>query len=175
MTDAANAEDLIAAIDREHGRLDILVNNAAVSVDDGRRALESLPDDVRETFETNVVAPWRLIQLVVPLMRRNDYGRIVNVSSEVAQFARIPMSQEWPAYTLSKAALNALTLLIAEELAETNILVNAASPGFCRTGMSSSVAPFSAAEGADVSVFLATLPDGGPTGKWFFRQQAIPW
>lgn len=179
LTDADGAARLVREIDLDGGRLDILVNNAAVDIDRGISALDTDLTAARETIETNLIGPWRLIQAAVPIMRRNGHGRIVNVSSEIARFARMSdPGRNWPgddAYKVSKAALNAMTVLVAGWLKGSGILVNAADPGYCRTEMGSPDAPLSAAEGADVSIFLATLPDDGPNGEWFSRRQPISW
>jgi NAD(P)-dependent dehydrogenase (short-subunit alcohol dehydrogenase family) len=179
LTDADGAARLVRTIDSESGRLDILVNNAAIDIDMGIAALDTDLAAAELTFATNVIGPWRLIQAAVPIMRRNRFGRIVNVSSEIARFARMSdPTWNWPgddAYKVSKAALNALTVLVAGWLAGSGILVNASNPGFCRTAMGAPDAPLSAAEGADVSVFLATLPDDGPHGRWFSQRQQISW
>lgn len=164
---------LVAYLEREFGRADVLVNNAAIYLDEGRSVLEVPPDRFRETMETNVLGPLMLCQAVVPLMRRHRYGRIVNVSSGSGQLAT--MTDDTPAYNMSKAALNALTRMVAEATAGENILVNSVCPGWVRTAMGGPRAPRSVEEGAEGIVWLATLPDGGPTGGFFRDRRRIPW
>jgi NAD(P)-dependent dehydrogenase (short-subunit alcohol dehydrogenase family) len=122
-----------------------------------------------ETFTTNVLAVARMTQALVPLMKSQNYGRIVNVSTEMASLAS--MSSDYyplaPSYRLSKVGLNGLTALLAKELQGTNILVNAYSPGWMKTDMGGSDAPFTADEGAETAVYLATLAEGGSQGNFF--------
>lgn len=164
---------------REMGRLDILINNAAVMLDKPRSAkipsvFEADLDTIRETMETNVYGPLALCQLLVPLMRENSYGRIVNISSAWGQMHE--MEGGYPAYRLSKTALNALTKILAEELKGSGILVNAMCPGSSKNGMvSSRVAERSVQEDAENAIWLAMLPEGGPTGSLFRDRKPIQW
>lgn len=160
-------------VERDFGRLDVLVNNAAISLERGKLALDVDMDTVHQILETNLVGPWRLCQAFVPLMRRAGYGRIVNVSSGVGSFSRL--ASGYPSYRISKTGLNALTCILADELKETNILVNAMTPGWVRTHMGGAQAPRSAEEGAAAAVWLATLPDGGPSGRFFKDREEFPW
>ncbi len=160
-------------LDREHGRVDILVNNAGIAIDDGTSALKTQLDTVRRTMETNLYGPLLLSQMLVPLMRRIGYGRIVNVSSGMGQISS--MRSGALSYRLSKAALNALTRILAAELKRSHILVNSMCPGHVRTAMGGSSASRSVEEGADTAIWLATLPDDGPTGGFFRDRQPIPW
>lgn len=158
---------------REFGRADVLVNNAALYLDEGRDVLEVELELFRTTIETNVYGPLMLCQVIVPLMLRQNYGRVVNVSSGSGQLAS--MSGDTPAYGMSKAALNALTLMLASRCRGKNILVNAVCPGWVRTEMGGPAAPRSVEEGADSIVWLATLPDGGPSGSFFRDRRRIEW
>jgi NAD(P)-dependent dehydrogenase (short-subunit alcohol dehydrogenase family) len=106
-------------------------------------------------------------------MTKNRYGRIVNVSSGQGQLS--DMGAGTPAYRISKTALNALTRIIAAEFTGSGILVNSMCPGWVRTDMGGSSAPRTTAQGADTAVWLATLPDGGPSGGYFRDRKAIPW
>jgi len=172
VTDAESVHRLAEVLQQAYGRVEVLVNNAGVMLDD-RDVLEADLDIVRATMETNVYGPWRLAQALVPLMQQHGYGRIVNLSSGMGQLSG--MGSHRPAYRLSKTALNALTRILAAELQGSNILVNSMSPGWVRTDMGGPSAPRSVEEGADTAVWLATLPDDGPTGGFFQDRKPIPW
>jgi NAD(P)-dependent dehydrogenase (short-subunit alcohol dehydrogenase family) len=179
--DRARIPVAVAEILESLGRIDVLVNNAGVALD-GAESISAMPTGVLEpTLATNLLGPLLLAQAVVPAMRRQDYGRVVNVSSTLGAFADIldPESPfaavDDPAYRLSKGALNLVTVLFARELTGTNVLVNSACPGWVRTDMGSERAPRSVEEGADTPVWLATLPDGGPSGGFFRDREPIPW
>ena len=173
VTDQGSVDRLLAGIEAEFGRLDVLVNNAAIAADGGQPASRVGLADVEATLATNVIGPWRLCQAALPLMRRGGYGRIVNVSSGAGSFGEGHAGS--PAYSVSKAALNMLTLKLARELDGTNILANAVCPGWVRTDMGGQDADRSVEQGAETPVWLATLPDGGPSGEFFRDKQRIPW
>lgn len=172
--DRRSAAEAVENAVREHGRLDVLVNNAGVYPDEGVSALTVDPEVVLATFRTNTVGPLRLLQLAAGTMREAGYGRIVNVSSGGGQMESAS-SGTTLAYGLSKLALNALTRAAAAELRGSGVLVNALCPGWVRTRMGGSAAPRTAREGADTAVWLATLPDDGPTGGFFRDRRPIPW
>jgi NAD(P)-dependent dehydrogenase (short-subunit alcohol dehydrogenase family) len=153
--------------------VDVLVNNAGILVDDNVDLLDLPGSTLRETFETNVVAPLAVAQALVPGMIGRRYGRIVNVSSEAGQLAS--MGTYAPAYSMSKTALNALTRQLAAATKGTGILVNSACPGWVRTDMGGRNAPRSVEQGADTIVWLATLDANGPTGGFFSDRTPIPW
>ena len=160
-------------VERTFGRLDVLVNNAAIYIDD-RHSLLALDHDVlTSTMATNAYGPLLLIQTFVPLMRRRGYGRIVNVSSGIGELS--DLGSTWPAYRLSKILLNIQTRIIASELEGSNILINAMCPGWVRSDMGGPNAPRSVEEGADTAVWLALLPDDGPQGGYFRDRQPIDW
>jgi NAD(P)-dependent dehydrogenase (short-subunit alcohol dehydrogenase family) len=163
-----------AEIARRHGSLDVLVNNAGIAID-GPAHAPSAPDfrRVEETLATNLYGAWRCSAAAIPYMRERGYGRIVNLSSTMASLERT-MTPESPAYRVSKVALNMLTRVLAAELEGTGILVNAASPGYTRTDMSPK-ATRPVQDGADTPVWLATLPDDGPTGGFFYERQPLEW
>lgn len=172
-----SAAEAVAEVKRLYGRLDILVNNAAILIDEPGGFKASLFDlkaeTVRRTMETNLIGPIRLIQAAAPLMREQEYGRIVNLSSGAGQLAE--MGSGYPAYRMSKTALNALTRIAAAELGGGNIKVNAMCPGWVRTEMGGANAERSPEEGADTAVWLATLPDDAPTGGFFRDRKPIAW
>jgi NAD(P)-dependent dehydrogenase (short-subunit alcohol dehydrogenase family) len=169
--------EAVAEVQRLYGRCDVLVNNAAILIDGPNQFEASLFDlssgMVRQTFETNVLGPMRLIQAVGPIMRAQGYGRIVNISSGAGQLTDMGMG--YPAYRMSKSALNALTRITAVELANNGVKVNACCPGWVRTDMGGPTATRSVEEGADTPVWLATLPEDGPTGGFFRDRKPIPW
>ncbi len=172
-----SAARAVAEVQRLYGRLDVLVNNAAILIDapGGFKAslFDLTADTVRRTMETNLMGPIALIQAAVPLMRAQDYGRIVNVSSSAGQLAE--MGAGYPAYRMSKTALNGLTRIAAAELGNGSIKVNAMCPGWVRTDMGGANADRSPEEGADTAVWLATLPSDGPTGGFFRDRKPIAW
>ena len=155
-----------------HGKLDVLVNNAAISYDTWQRAVTADLSTVREAAETNLYGPWLMVQEFLPLLRHSDHPRIVNVSSEAASLAS--MGGGTPAYSASKVALNALTRMLASELRREGILVNAACPGWVATDMGGPGGR-PVAEGAASVVWAATLPDSGPTGGFFRDGRPLPW
>lgn len=174
VTEDAGAAALHDWLDWSYGRLDILVNNAGVMLDGGGMSLGALPLDILgRTLETNLYGALRVTQALLPLMRRHNYGRIVNMSSGLGQLA--DMRSGTPAYRISKTALNALTRILAAELAGSNIKVNSLCPGWVRTDLGGPKATKSVEEGADTAVWLATLPDDGPSGGFFRERQPIPW
>jgi NAD(P)-dependent dehydrogenase (short-subunit alcohol dehydrogenase family) len=165
-------DDSVRAATADLGRLDVLVNNAAILYDTWQRGVDADLGEVREAFETNVLGAWRVAQAVLPLLRRSPAGRIVNVSSGAG--ALHDMGGGTPAYRTSKAALNALTRILAAELRHDRILVNSACPGWVATDMGGGGGrPVS--EGAAGIVWAATLPDDGPTGGFFRDGRAIDW
>lgn len=174
VTDAGDIGALAAQVAEQFGRLDVLVNNAGIQIDPkGSRALNSDLQTYRDTFETNVLAPLALIQALLPLMKKNKHGRIVNVSSGLGQLAE--MSSGTPAYRMSKTALNALTRIVAAEVRGSNILVNSMSPGWVKSDMGGPYATRTLEQGADTAVWLATLPDGGPSGGFFYDRAPLAW
>ena len=173
VTDEDSVRAAISSIERDFGRLDVLVNNAGIADGWSGTAAEADFDRVQEVLDTNLFGSWRLAKAVLPLMRRNGYGRIVNVSSGMGQLS--DMGGHSPGYRVSKTGLNALTRMLTAELGGENILVNSVCPGWVRTDMGGANARLSVEEGADTPVWLATLPDGGPTGGFFRNRNPIPW
>ena len=174
VTDEESIVHCVASIAEDPGRLDVLVNNAGVT--GGRWSTSALDvdlDEVRKTLETNLFGAWRLTEEVLPLMRKNRYGRIVNISSGMGQLS--DMGGHSPAYRVSKTGLNVLTRMLTAELSDENILVNSVCPGWVRTDMGTQAARRSVEEGADTPVWLATLPDDGPRGGFFRDREPIPW
>jgi len=175
VTDETSIRAAVAEAMGPFGRIDILVNNAGILIDGPEARVASTEAAVYETtFATNVIGPTRLIRAVMPMMREQTYGRIVNVSSGLGQMSE--MGGGWPAYRLSKAALNALTRTTAAEVGDqTGVKVNSLCPGWVRTDMGGPDAARSVVEGADTAVWLATLPANGPTGGFFRDRKPIAW
>jgi NAD(P)-dependent dehydrogenase (short-subunit alcohol dehydrogenase family) len=168
------AKVLADDLTESYGRCDVLVNNAGVMLDPrGTRVLDSKLVTYRETLETNFFGPLRLIQALLPLMKKGGYGRIVNVSSGQGQLS--DMGSGTPAYRISKTALNALTRTCAAELAGSGILINSMCPGWVKTDMGGASAPRTLSQGADTAVWLATLPKDGPSGGFFRDRKPISW
>jgi NAD(P)-dependent dehydrogenase (short-subunit alcohol dehydrogenase family) len=170
VTDQATVDAAQEQVGSDPGHLDALVNNAGV-YGDPIGVVDYDLDRAHEVLEVNTFGPWRLIEAFVPLLRRSLRSRIVNVSSGAGQLSE--MNGGRAAYRVSKAGLNALTRTLASD--EPGIKVNTMCPGWVRTDMGGSAAPRSVEEGADTAVWLATLPDDGPSGGFFRNRKPIPW
>ena len=179
VTQTSSITALAQAVRKQFGRLDVLVNNAGVFLDAGwhgggsSNAMDAKVDMIRETLETNVYGPFQLCQALIPLMKENGYGRIVNVSSGMGQLG--DMSGGYPGYRISKTALNTVTRVFASETEGTGILVNSVCPGWVKTDMGGAEAERTPKEGADTIVWLATLPNGSPSGGFYRDRKPIEW
>lgn len=173
VSDARSIRRFVSDVESAFGRVDVLVNNAAILVGEDASVLECAVDDFRRSMETNVYGPLLLAQALIPGMIARRYGRVVNVSSGAGQLSS--MGTYAPPYSLSKAALNALTRQLAAAAGGNNVLVNAVDPGWVRTDMGGPDAARSVEQGADTVVWLATLPDNGPTGGFFHDRRPIAW
>ena len=154
-------------------RCDILINNAGVFLDRGKSVFDVPLEVLQETLEINFIGALNMCRAFVPFMRVHQYGRIVNVSSGMGSIAN--MAGYSAAYKLSKLVMNAMTRIMADEIKEINIKVNTMAPGWVRTDMGGPSAPKSLAQGADTFIWLATLPDDGPTGGFFEDRKPIAW
>jgi NAD(P)-dependent dehydrogenase (short-subunit alcohol dehydrogenase family) len=163
---------LAAQVEQEFGRLDVLVNNAGILYDTWQQASTANLDTVQEAIATNTFGPWRMCKAFVPLLRRSQQGRIVNVSSEAGSLAS--MGGSTPAYSVSKAALNAFTRTLAAELKSSGILVNSICPGWVATDMGGAGGR-PVEDGAASVVWAAMLPADGPTGGFFRDGKPLPW
>jgi NAD(P)-dependent dehydrogenase (short-subunit alcohol dehydrogenase family) len=172
VTDPATLQRLAEELAGSHGRLDVLVNNAAVLYDTWQRAASADLQVVREALETNLFGAWQAVQAFLPLLRASGHGRVVNVSSGAGSLAG--MGGGTPAYSLSKAALNALTRMLAPELRRDRILVNAVCPGWVATDMGGPGGR-PVADGAASVLWAVDLPDRGPTGGFFRDGRPVPW
>jgi NAD(P)-dependent dehydrogenase (short-subunit alcohol dehydrogenase family) len=172
VTDPATIAQVAADLDRRWGRLDVLVNNAAIHYDTWQRASTADLRVVREALEVNLLGAWQASLTFLPLLRASGHGRIVNVSSEAGSLAS--MDGGAPAYNVSKAALNALTRMLAGELRRDGILVNAVCPGWVATDMGGPGGR-PVAEGAASVLWAVDLPDDGPSGGFFRDGRPVPW
>jgi NAD(P)-dependent dehydrogenase (short-subunit alcohol dehydrogenase family) len=176
VADSESIKRVAQFIQEQFGHLEILVNNAGIFIDTQDTAesiFQANLETLQRTYETNVYGPLQLCQALIPLMQKQGYGRVVNVSSGMGQLS--DMNGGSAGYRLSKTGLNALTRIFADELKETNILVNSVCPGWVRTDMGGPNADRNIEEGVNTIVWLATLPDGSPTGLFFRDRQPIPW
>jgi NAD(P)-dependent dehydrogenase (short-subunit alcohol dehydrogenase family) len=173
VTSAESISALTAYMDTEYGNLDVLINNAGILLDRTDSILTIPVEKVQTMFETNTLAPLNLIRALLPLMKKNGYGRIVNVSSQLGAITNF--SDYTPAYRLTKLALNGVTCMLADALKGTNILVNAVHPGWVKTDMGGAAAPLSLEEGAQNVIWAATLPDDGTSGGFFYEGKPMDW
>jgi len=173
VTDPAQIDAIRDFVRQEYGRLDALVNNAAILQDEGQSLLDLSPELLRLTLETNSLAPLWLARAFLPLMLAQNYGRIVNVSSGMGRIGEL--NDYSPAYRLSKLLLNGITRILAEAVRGKNVLVNAVCPGWVRTDMGGPGASRSLEQGAKGIVWAATLPDGGPQGGFFRDGKPVAW
>jgi NAD(P)-dependent dehydrogenase (short-subunit alcohol dehydrogenase family) len=181
--DRADYAAVAKLIEKEFGRLDILVNNAAVNLDKGNgHETSTVPQDaLKDTFETNFFAVVELTQALLPLIRKSEAGRIVNVSSSqgsltmLAPEGSVIYAQKTFAYDASKTALNSFTIHLAHELRGTKIKVNALHPGWVKTDMGGQNADLELADGATTSVRLAMLDEDGPSGGYFYLGETLAW
>jgi len=173
VTEAAGAKALADALERDFGRVDVLVNNAGIMSKSDAPALEVGADVVRELFETNALGSLRVAQALAPLLRKSDRGRIVNMSSGMG--ALEGNDGGWAAYRLSKTALNGVTAVLAAELKPDRIAVNSMCPGWVRTDMGGPNATRDVAAGADTAVWLALDAPQSLTAKFVRDRKVIPW
>jgi len=172
VTDPDSIDRLVQTVQQRFGYLDILINSAGILYDTWQKASNADLAQVQQAFSTNTLGPWRMTQAFLPLLQQSQHGRIVNVSSGAGSLES--MGAGTPAYSMSKAALNAFTRLLAADLKPSGILVNAVCPGWVATDMGGAGGrPVS--EGAAGIVWAATLPDGGPTGGFFRDSKPLHW
>jgi NAD(P)-dependent dehydrogenase (short-subunit alcohol dehydrogenase family) len=172
VTDPASIERVAADLTGRYGRLDALVNNAAIHYDTWQQASTADLQTVREALEVNLLGAWQTSLTLLPLLRASHQGRIVNVSSEAGSLAS--MNGGTPAYNVSKVALNALTRMLASDLRRDRILVNAVCPGWVATDMGGPGGR-PVAEGAASVLWAVDLPHDGPTGGFYRDGHPVPW
>ncbi|MFD7641777.1 SDR family NAD(P)-dependent oxidoreductase [Kitasatospora sp. NPDC059795] len=180
VTDDASATAAAKLLEERFGRLDVLVNNAAVAGSWNQEPTTVDLELVRQVVDTNVLGVMRVTNAVLPLLRRSAAPRIVNMSSGVGSLALQSDPDELAglvsaAYAPSKTFLNAVTVQYAKALSGDGILVNLACPGFCDTDLNGHRGTRTPAQGAVVAVRLATLPADGPTGRFFNEDGPLPW
>jgi NAD(P)-dependent dehydrogenase (short-subunit alcohol dehydrogenase family) len=172
VTEPASFTAVRKFLEDTYQRLDVLINNAGTISDDDGSILEVKPDTVRETFETNSLAPLHLSQSFIPLLKRSSHGRIVNMSSGMGQLS--DMEGGYAAYRISKTALNAVTGILAAEL-RGMVAVNSMCPGWVRTDMGGANADRDVSQGAETAVWLALDAPQNLTGKFLRDHKPIPW
>jgi len=173
VTDSKDIASLRDWILKTYGRVDILINNAGVYLDEGVSVFDVDENIMQDTIAVNFYGSFHMCRAFVPIMRQNGYGRIVNVSSGYGAMSE--MGGYVAAYRISKAALNALTLIMANELRDGNIKVNAVCPGWVRTDMGGTMAPISPEAAAKDIVHFALIDAKGPTGGFFRHKKLIQW
>ena len=180
VTDKTTIDLAAQSIEREFGRLDVLVNNAGIAIDLAAPGTTDL-DKMHQTFATNVFGVVALTQALLPLLKKSEAGRIVNTSSELGSLtlasdeASEIYGVEAFSYRASKSALNAFTVALAKELKDTPIKVNSNCPGFTATDLTNHLGPGTPDQGAREATRLALLPEDGPTGKFFNEAGPIAW
>ncbi|MDJ0595527.1 MAG: SDR family oxidoreductase [Pleurocapsa sp. MO_226.B13] len=184
VTDEESVKNAVQAVAKQHGKLDILINNAGINPEYAREifTFEELPLDLmKQIYQTNVFGAFLAIREFLPLLRKSTAGRIVNVSSSVGSLTD-QSNPESPyygintvAYNTSKTALNALTVQLAKQLSDTTIKVNSICPGWVKTDLGSEAAPRTVDEGVRIIVRLATLGEDGASGGFFNEDGVIPW
>lgn len=173
ITDIKDIQDTRDWVEKNYGRLDILINNAGIYLDEGVSVFDVGEKIMRDTMEVNFYGAFHMCRTFIPLMRKNGFGRIVNISSGYGAMSE--MAGNVAAYRISKAALNALTLIMADELKGSDIKVNAVCPSWVSTDMGGQKAPVSPESAAKDIVHFATLDKTGPNGGFFRFKKPIPW
>lgn len=184
LLDVTDEKTIAAAaqyVEENYGRLDILVNNAGIAVEYGTAFDEFSLEQIRQTFDTNFFGAIAVTREFLPLIKKSDGGRIVNVSSGLGSLAQ-NSDPDWDfaavkpvAYNSSKAALNMFTVILASHLKDTKIKVNAADPGYTATDLNQNSGTKTVEQGASIIFDLATLPESGATGGYFDDQGIVAW
>ncbi|MEO7048008.1 MAG: SDR family oxidoreductase, partial [Ferruginibacter sp.] len=184
ISNSADIENVKGYIESKYGKLDILVNNAAVFLDSewfGNNTETVTLQTLRDTFDINYFGTVELTQALLPAIKKSEAGRIVNISSVSGSFGVHLDEAHWLyalkpyAYSASKTALNQFTVFLAHALRDTKIKVNAANPGWVKTSIGSDQAPLTPEDGAKTGVALAILDDNGPTGTFSEAGEILPW
>ncbi|MDA0349256.1 MAG: SDR family oxidoreductase [Verrucomicrobia bacterium] len=161
-------------VSEQFDSLDVLVNNAGILIDRPESILTVTEDELNQTWNTNSLGPLRVTRAFLPLLRRSPDARVINVSSLSGQLKGMGTWSP-PAYSISKTALNAVTRILASELASENIKVNCISPGWIKTGIGGANAPGTLEEGADTIVWLAGEAAAEITGQFLQNRKSVEW
>lgn len=172
VTDEQSISDMAEYVEDTCGRLDVLINNAGIMIEENHNIMNVELDDLHKTMATNLYGPLMLTRTMLPFFKDSKDARVINVSSRMGQLSG--MEGGHAAYRISKAALNALTIVMAKELEDDGIRVNTICPGWVRTDMGGPDANKSIEEGADTAVWLATA-DKIENGKFYADREVIPW
>jgi len=177
VTSQSGVDALSAFLYDKYQRCDVLVNNAGIFPDVREDSWPGILDadiaTIKSGMETNAYGVLRMCQVIIPLMQTNGYGRIVNLSSGMGQLSE--MNGCCPGYRISKTSVNVITRIIADELSDSNILINSMCPGWVKTDMGGDGATRELAEGADTAIWLATLPDHSTSGLFYRDRKQIDW
>ncbi len=174
VSDPGSCRDFVDRVEKQQGRIDGLINNAGILLDANTPALKLTEDDLRTEIDVNLIGAIRLCQLVVPGMVERGYGRVVNISSSLGAIGG--MGGGYPAYRMTKLALNGFTRILAAELGrESNVKVNCLSPGWVRTDMGGAGASRDPSEPASEIADLVSLTATGPSGGFFLRGEPTEW
>lgn len=170
--DENSIKSLAAYIDKEYGKLDILVNNAGIFLESSDGVLKGDITNIKVTLDTNLYGALLVSRHLIPLMQKQNSGRVINISSGMGQLST--MGTGSIGYRISKVSLNAMTIILAQEVQENNILVNSVCPGWVKTDMGGTNAQRTVEEGAETAVWLA-LVDNNITGKFFRDKKELDW
>lgn len=168
-----SVQQAAVAVKEEYGKLDVLINNAGVYLEENKRLVDSDPSILENTMATNFYGPYYVIRSFIPLMEKQNFGRIINISSEYGAIREMK-SPGVGSYKLSKLALNALTQLIAAET-KGNIKINAVDPGWVSSDMGGPSAPITPKKAAEAILWLTTIGTDGPNGQFFRNGKQIDW
>ena len=172
VTDEQSISDVAEYVEDTCGRLDVLINNAGIMIEENHKIMDVELEDLHKTMATNLYGPLMLTRTMLPFFKDSKDARVINVSSRMGQLSG--MEGGHAAYRISKTALNALTVVMAKELEDEGIRVNTICPGWIRTDMGGPNANKSIEEGADTIVWLATA-DKIESGKFYADRKVIPW
>eukprot|EP01155_Anaeramoeba_flamelloides_P021706 Anaeramoba_flamelloidesa591308_12.p1 GENE.a591308_12~~a591308_12.p1 ORF type:complete len:236 (+),score=44.03 a591308_12:31-738(+) len=174
VTDSNSVQSCFKKVEKQFGRLDILVNNAGVYLDEGVSILDVDIEIFEKTIKVNYFGPFNTINAFLPLMIKNSYGRIVNVSSTGGQF-RNTLKPTTASYNISKFSLNGLTRIFADSVSSQNIKINCMNPGWVRTDMGGQNATRSVKKAPETIIYLSTLDENGPSGEFFQDKKNLKW
>ena len=173
VSDVSSVRNAYETVSQECDHIDILINNAGINIDECSTILNVEQETIFQTIQTNTLGPLLLSQLFAPLLSKSNGGRIINVSSAAGQLSG--MESRFPAYSISKTALNAVTRQLASALSTQGIAVNSVCPGWCRTNMGGATAPKSVEEGVDTILWLAREAPQSWSGRFFRDREEIVW